>query len=239
MSKMFALFVALGLAIGCNATTPPREEPPWAATARVVDVRGEQRILGAPPPAVPAQTDLQPARPLAWFDGVRFREPPRPSWTGKVTSVGPLWVTTHEELVDQSGKVLDTEVSPELAVSPSGLEVAYTRGFPNAVYVLDLRNGRTRNATATMHDANQPIFYGMDRLVVAGSATDEMYGVWLVDLRSGAARALTNGDLHIGQGLGPSFVPPPARHDSMRIVDDALVYDDGAGERRVVLGAAP
>jgi len=41
--------------------------------------------------------------------------------------------------------------------------------------------------------------------------------------------------LRAGQRLGASFVPPPAYHESMRIEDGALVYDDGESMQRVVL----
>ena len=237
--------LAAALLVGCDAAPPVatsnaplRAAPSWIAGAEVIDSRGSLRILAGPAPRAPEQTDLRPARPLALDDGGQFVDPPAPSWTGRLTAKGALWITVGEKLVDQAGNTLDEEVSPELAVSADGQQVAYTKGFPNGVYVRDLRDGHVRHATAAMHDANQPIFHGANRLIVAGSATTEVYGIWVVDLVEGAKpRAITNGDLKVGQGLGPSFVPPPARHESMKLVGDTLVYFDGEGERRVVVGA--
>jgi hypothetical protein len=234
--RIFASLFLATLLLGCESrsadvatTRSPLE--------RAIDARGGQRIVAGPAPNTPAQTDLRPALPLAFFDGARFHEPPAPSWTGKLTAKGPVWITIHEELVDASGAILDREVAPELVVSADGLRLAYTRGFPNAVYLLDLRGGRPTIATESMRDANQPLFHGDHRLVVTGSRTDELFGIWIVDLAAGAVpRAITNGDLRVGQGLGPSFVPPPARHESMRIVGETLFYDDGVSERSVQVG---
>jgi hypothetical protein len=211
------------------------------ANERVLDTRGDQRIVERIEPLnVPVATDVIPPRALAWLEGDMRRPPPRPSHTGKLTAFGPVWVTTDERLIDARGGMLARGVVPELSVSPDGRRVAYAAHEDDgslAVFIMNLEDGTAERLPTGLAHAGSPLFVDAATIVVVGARAGGIAGVWRVRLDAGAsgAQPLTNATLRVGAPPGASFVPPPARHASMRVEGRDLVYDDGRGERRVPL----
>lgn len=166
--------------------------------------------------------------------------PPVPSLTGCITSAGPLWVTEERTLIDERGTVLAPDAEQDLSVSPSGDEVAYVAHSDDGtsgIYILSMQRRSAQLVTGAFADATTPFFLPDGRLIFAGGYAGDFAGLWLLDLRTGAARQLTNHGLRVGQPLGPTFVPLPAWQDSLRLEGDMLVYEDGERTQRISLRA--
>jgi len=210
---------------------------------RVVSERAGARLWRGSPSAPAPQTDERPTYRMVVEAGSDRVEPAARVLAGVLVEGGVLWVTPEHELRDGQGSVLDRAVVPELAVSVDGRMVAYPHraGDAAGVYVIARDGGgwsRPRRVTAGLALADRPLFLDDGRLVVIGAVASGIAGVWLVDPRRDAQPVpVTNERLRTGRPLGPTFVPPPAYHESMRARAGALVYDDGYGERRVELPA--
>ncbi len=207
----------------------------------VVDAQGDRRLLRGSPSATVPQTDERPTYRMR-VEGAETIEPGEPVLGAALVQDGAVWVTPAFELVDEQGAILDRDVLPELAVSADGLTVAYPHraGEGAGVYVVS-RDGAGWSAPHRVTDAlafaDRPLFLEGGRLIVVGSVVSGIAGVWIFD-PAGTAQpiAVTNATLRTGHPLGPTFVPPPAFHESMHVEGDVLTYDDGYGERRVTLG---
>jgi hypothetical protein len=244
--------VPLGFALlvlaGCGPATPEEtaasvgaleaETPGWVAQATEIERRGGRALVAGDPPALGPGTDVLAARPMGVLDGDRFEAAPGPVLAGRLLAGGVVWVTLGRALVvvDEAGtRTIDEDVLPELDVEPDGVVIAYARGAGEGagVYLHDVRRGQTRLASDGLAVADRPLFAG-EQLILVGAPPGGVAGVHVADWRDPTARprVLTNEGLAAGQ-LGPSFVPPPASHASMRMEEGTLVYDDGEGERRV------
>ncbi|MCC7540396.1 MAG: hypothetical protein IT379_29535 [Deltaproteobacteria bacterium] len=204
----------------------------------VVAERDGRRLLSGPPSAVAAQSDERPTFEMRVQDGGRTIPAPGRVLGGALVEGGVVWVTPAFELIDGRSRVLDRDVIPEIAVTACGGRIAYPHraGEGQGVYVLALPDGEPRRVTDDLATADRPLFLLDGSLLVVGSRPSGIAGLWRVDPEgAGQATPLTNADLRTGRPLGPTFVPPPAYHASMRVEGNELVYDDGRRERRVVL----
>jgi len=203
-----------------------------------LDRRGERVLLSGAPSTPGPQTDERPTVRLVLRGPAGDLEVPGRMLGGALTAQGAVFVTEHLELVDEQGRLLDEEVIPELSVRADGRAVAYPHraGSEAGVYVADLDDGAVSLVTRGLAVADRPRYLADGRLVVIGARASGIAGVWLLDPeRAGQPVPITNAELRTGRPLGPSFVPPPAYHASMRVEAGALVYDDGRREQRVAL----
>jgi hypothetical protein len=221
--------------------------PAWVPAARSIEDRNGARLLGGSAERAPDQTDLRPARPLVVHDARRdlYLLPPEAVWVGALTRDGVLWVTTRGDLLHDDGvaapRTIASNVIPEIAVDPTSTFVAFARGPGNdaGVYVVELAaNGAApRRVTPGLAVADRPLFVDDTMLLITGARPGGIAGLWTLRHREVdvALRPLTNATLRAGAPLGPTFIPPPAYHASMRIEDEAVLYHDGRAERRVPL----
>lgn len=218
------------------AELPLEAEPPGELSELQ---RRDERILLVGSASTPMpQTDERPTVRLVVRGPAGELEAPGRMLGGALTAHGAVFVTPSFALIDEGGRVLDHDALPELAVRSDGLAVAYPHraGSDAGVYVLDVQAQTTRLVTQGLALADRPLYLPDGRLVVIGAQASGIAGVWIVDPDAGAAPVpVTNAQLQAGRPLGPSFVPPPAYHASMRLEDGALVYDDGRSEQRVAL----
>jgi hypothetical protein len=234
------LVLVLAALAGCTTAPTAASQELIAGEPVVIDVRGDRRLIRSAPSPTVAQTDERPTYRVL-LEGAETTALDAPVLTAALVDDGVLRVTPSFELVDDQGTVLDRDVVPELSVSADGRTVAYPHrtGEDAGVFVVS-RDGADwtapRCVTPSLASADRPLFLESGRLLVVGSVASGIAGVWIVD-PLGAAQPVpvTNAALRTGRPLGPTFVPPPAYHASMRVESGTLVYDDGNQERRVVL----
>ncbi len=222
---------------GLAATELALEQGPLGELTEL-DRRGERLLLAGAPSTPGPQTDERPTVRLVLRGPTGDLEVPGRMLGGALTDEGAVFVTDHFELVDEQGRLLDEDVIPELSVRADGRAVAYPHraGSAAGVYVADLHDGAVSLVTRGLALADRPRYLADGRLVVIGARASGIAGVWVLDPEGGGQPVpITNAELRTGRPLGPSFVPPPAYHASMRVEAGVLVYDDGRREQRVAL----
>ena len=248
MRRRLALLLALS-SLACApppapaATAELGSAPRWLPQAHELGSRGELRLLALPEPRGPEQTDVRLARSLAVIRDHDAHLPPGPALAAQLLDGSVAWALVDGTLLldaldGSSPRTLDRDVIPELAASPDGRTLAYARrpGDEAGVWLvsLDAPERAPRLATPGLAIADRPLFASSSLLLVVGAVPSGIAGVWAIDLdREASPRPLTNAQLRTGAPLGPTFVPPPASHASMRIDGGELVYDDGEREQRV------
>lgn len=239
---MWLSVVVAGCATAGEAEDVGASVAPLDDSARVLERRGGRALVAGDAEIGPDGTDIRLPRPMAVRDGLGYREAPDAVHAGALLDDGAVWVTHDGDLVLDRHGVLETlarDVIPEIDVAPDGRRVAFARrpGEDAGVFLVDVeRPGQPRRVTPGLAVADRPLFVDDRLLIVVGARAGGIAGVWLVrhDSRDPQPRPLTNAGLAVGR-LGPSFVPPPASHESMRVVGDELEYHDGEQTRRVSL----
>jgi hypothetical protein len=224
---------------GCGRAA---EDPAVAVALTVQEAAPHE----APTPILDAHDVVVPrALEAVRADGSTFT-PPAPALTGRIAGGAAWWVTVDGDLLVDDGRTarrVDVDVIAELDVDPSGRWLAYAKrpGADAGVFIVDVGdpNRAPRLVTPGLGIADRPRFVDAQRLVVVGAPTGGVAGVWVVRVdRAPTPTPVTNAGLRAGAPLGPTFVPPPAYHESMVVDGGALVYDDGADIRRVSLAEA-
>lgn len=229
--------------VGAASSALATEVPAWVASGTVVAERFGQRLVRGEVQAAPEGTDVRMPVPLAVVraDGSTWVAP-ADAVEAALLDGAVAWVDLEGTLLVADGPriiTIDQDVHGELAVDPSGQLLAYALrpGERAGVWLASVEGGAPRHVTPGLAVADRPLFVGGEQLVVVGSRPGGIAGVWTVRYRDAAAQpvSITNGALRVGTPLGPTFVPPPAYHASMRVESGVLVYDDGEREQRVEL----
>lgn len=207
----------------------------------VLEERGDTRLLAAPSQRGPEQSDVRPARAFVLERDDARRAPTNPVWMATLLENAVAWVHTDGVLSIEDARgtstIVDRDVIPEIAASPSGARLAYARGPGADAGVFRVVDGRSSRASGDLVSADRPLFVDEDTLIVVGARRGEVAGVFVIE-GDAAPRRLTNDGLRVGTPFlkDARFTPPPADHASMRMDGDVLVYSDGVREQRVTIG---
>ena len=219
--------------------------PAWVVGAEVEDRRGALALVRGDSVRAPAGTDVRvTARFAVLRDDGAALVLPEPAIEAALLDGAVAWIDVDHTLWIDDGtrlRAVDDDVHGELATDPTGRWLAWAElpGERAGVWIAPhAGEAQTpRRVTDGLGVADRPVFVDDERLVVVGAAPGGVAGVWVVRYRERGARPvpITNATLRAGEPFGPTFVPPPAYHASMRVDADVLIYDDGEQVRRVPL----
>lgn len=244
--KTLALYFVIAALTGCSTSTPPAAEQPLtraeetSASETTIETRFDRSLIAGPRALPEGATDAIPPRAF-WIEANGRRHPAPLAIDGWLTASGGVFVTLAQELVDEQGTVIATDVEPSVSVSAEGDHVAFQqengRGLSRVMVWAIGSDQPPRPATDTLDDAVMPFYLRDGSLVLTGAHAGELLGLFHVDLQSGRARRLTNEGLLLGSTQDPRFVPLPLGPRSMHELDGRIVYFDGEDEQTLSLEA--